>query len=204
MTSEIFTNLSVFFVIRTTSIPVLSNHEMERILQQHFSRVVTKEAVQRINVRRSYLLQDATRQFSRPSFDVSKLLKVCFIGESAVDDGGPRREFFRLLLHELFSASDLFAGYPESTLPQHNVMAIAQSQFCMAGKIIAASIVQGGPAPACFSPAAADMLVHNEVRSNVQLTDIVDAEVQIKMQRVWLQFNINVHSNLYSILYTGS
>ena len=167
---------------------------MEHILQQHFSRVVTKEAIQRVNVRRSDLLQDAIRQFSRSSFDVSKLLKVCFIGESAVDDGGPRREFFRLLLQELFSASGLFDGYPESTSPQHNVVAIAQSQFSMAGKVIAASIVQGGPAPACFSPAAADMLVYNEVLSNVRLSDIVDAEVQMQMQRVCLQFNVNVYS----------
>ena len=63
-------------------------------------------------------------------------------------------------------------------------MAVAQNQFSMAEKIFATSIVQGGPAPACFSPAAVDMLVYNEVRSKVQLSDIVDAEVQTKMRRV--------------------
>ena len=95
----------LLYIYRRTTL--LSKQEMEHLLQQHFSRVVRKEDYQRINIRRQFLLQDALKQFNRSSFDVSKLLRITFLGESAVDTGGPRREFFRLLLIELFSASNL-------------------------------------------------------------------------------------------------
>ena len=66
---------------------------MEHLLQQHVSRVVRKEDYQRINIRRQFLLQDALKQFNRSSFDVSKLLRITFLGESAVDTGGPCFDF---------------------------------------------------------------------------------------------------------------
>ena len=36
-------------------------------------------------------------QFSKDLFDVSRTLQVMFVGESATDYGGPRREYFLLL-----------------------------------------------------------------------------------------------------------
>ena len=53
---------------------------------------------QRITIRRSSLLKDSYRQFTRSGFFVNKPLRVIFIGEEAVDEGGPRREYFNLLL----------------------------------------------------------------------------------------------------------
>ncbi len=40
------------------------------------------------------MFADALRQFSKPTFGMSKMLRVRFIVEAAVDEGGPRREFF--------------------------------------------------------------------------------------------------------------
>ena len=68
------------------------------------------EDYQRLAVRRSHLFLDAARHFSKSSFDVSKMLKVVFIGESSVDVGGLRREFFQRLMKEAFTESGLFAG----------------------------------------------------------------------------------------------
>lgn len=45
----------------------------------------------------TYVLQDAMREGRKSKFDPYKLLKVTFVGEGAIDSGGPRREFFRLL-----------------------------------------------------------------------------------------------------------
>ncbi len=53
-------------------------------------------------VRRSNLRLDTMRAFSRPTFNVSNLLKVIFVGEPSVDDGGPCREFFLLIMKEIF------------------------------------------------------------------------------------------------------
>ena len=46
--------------------------------------------------------------FSKSTFDMSKILTVVFVGEPSVDEGGPRREFFRLALKEIFAHSGLF------------------------------------------------------------------------------------------------
>ena len=74
------------------------------------------------------------------SFDVSKLLSVTFLAESAVDGGGPRRELFRLLLADLFSISGLFIGYPSAVTTSHNVVALQYRDSAVAGKIVGASI----------------------------------------------------------------
>lgn len=66
------------------------------------------------------LNSDAIAQFERPSFDVSKLIRVHFIGKPAVDTGDPRREFFRLFLQDLKSKSTLFQHTSKGLIPLHN------------------------------------------------------------------------------------
>ncbi len=44
------------------------------------------EDFQRINIRRRHVFSDTLRAFSKPSFNVGKLLKVKFIGEVALDE----------------------------------------------------------------------------------------------------------------------
>jgi len=51
-----------------------------------------------IVVRRSRVLSSAFDAMKRPAFSCFKNLKVEFSGEGAVDDGGPRREFFQYML----------------------------------------------------------------------------------------------------------
>ncbi len=52
--------------------------------------------VNRLSIRRRYAFQDyvAARRKPRRRFNPNGMLKVSFIGEPAVDDGGPRREFY--------------------------------------------------------------------------------------------------------------
>ena len=66
-----------------------------------------EEDVQRICVRRNSIVADTFRQFSKTTTDVSKRLKVVFIGESSIDEGGPRREYLQLALKEIFVKSGL-------------------------------------------------------------------------------------------------
>mmetsp|Transcript_13682 Transcript_13682/g.26535 ORF Transcript_13682/g.26535 Transcript_13682/m.26535 type:complete len:829 (-) Transcript_13682:59-2545(-) len=56
-----------------------------------------------LRVRRDNLIQDAlTNLQNRDSRDFKKPLKVKFEGEEGVDEGGVQKEFFQLLIHELF------------------------------------------------------------------------------------------------------
>ena len=160
----------------------------KHVMQQHQMKVIaptlTEEDKQRLHVRRSRLFTDSLRAFSRPTFDVSKMLKVTFIGESAVDDGGPRREFFQLLLQEAFSRSGLFVGWPDHVIPIHNVEAVANNKFYLVGKMISTCLVQGGQPPVCFSAAVADYIIFDEVKSAPCIADIPDCSVRQKLEKV--------------------
>jgi len=94
------------------------------ILQMHVTSVLSpnmdddeRPNIQCLNVWRTDLVSDAIAQFERPSFDVSKPIRVRFIGEPAVDTGGPRREFFRLFLQDLKSKSSLFQHTSKGSYP---------------------------------------------------------------------------------------
>jgi len=46
-------------------------------------------------VNRRSVLKSAAMALKTPQFDFNRPVRVVFAGEEAVDDGGPRREFFR-------------------------------------------------------------------------------------------------------------
>lgn len=138
--------------------------------------------MQRICIRRSNVFTDALRFFSKHSFCVEKMLKVEFFKDAAVDDGGPRRELFHLLLHDIFKSS-LFAGFPSNVVPVHNIKAVSDNTYYIIGKMIATCIIQGGEAPACFAHAVANYLVTDRVVSPVCLDDIYDYEVRDRLRR---------------------
>ena len=48
----------------------------------------------RISVRRKNIFHNFVAIRKKPWFDLNKAFKVVFVGEPAIDDGGPRREFF--------------------------------------------------------------------------------------------------------------
>ena len=58
-----------------------------------------------LNVRRSALVQDTLAQLQRipSSADLKRPLKIQFHGEDGIDAGGVKREFFALLIRDLFS-----------------------------------------------------------------------------------------------------
>lgn len=169
------------------SLPEIDITKIKHLLMQHRQRVligIDDEDYQRLNVRRAYLLKDAFHQFSKESFDINKLIKVVFIGEEAVDDGGPRREFFYLVIRDIFTKSGLFAGHPHHVVPLHNVNAVENKMFYLVGRMIATVLVQGGQPPACFAKAIADFLVFHEIKSSVCIDDIPDYTIRNSLKQV--------------------
>ena len=161
--------------------------KIKHILQQHQKRVITstdEEDVQRLHVRRSHIFEDSYRSFSKHSFDGTKMLRVVFVGECAVDDGGPRREYFQLLLHDIATRSGLFVGWPNHVVPLHNVAALSHNKYYVIGKMLAVAIVQGGQPPVYFCSSVADYLVYDRVSSPVNLEDISDFQVRQELYKV--------------------
>ena len=80
----------------------------------------------RITVRRAHILDD-TIAVIRSEFDERKHIRVRFVGEAAVDAGGPRREFFMLLMGAIANCSSLLDGPPHRRVLRHNSSAFQVS-----------------------------------------------------------------------------
>ena len=113
---------------------------------------------QLITVRRRHIWSDTKRVFNKPYVDLILPVKVVFVGEQAEDEGGPKREFFRLALAAATSDPALFSGPCDRRVVQHNTTALLRKEFRHVGKLISMSVIQGGPGPMCFAPWIYDYL----------------------------------------------
>lgn len=86
-----------------------------KVLLEGLNANIDKENVSKFNVNRGHLWDCSLRGFRRSSFSPHKRLSVHFtddVGtmEGAIDEGGPRREFLRLLTKALQSNHNIFDG----------------------------------------------------------------------------------------------
>lgn len=152
-------------------------------MKEHHDHVIDIESFQRIDIKRSRIFDDTLAAFSDIKFNPHKLLKVRFAGESAVDDGGPRREFFRLACQQILSSS-LFAGWPNNVILIHNISDLTLNHYYVIGKILAVCIIQGGQPPACFSKAVSDYLVYEKITSPPCIDDVPSIDIQSSLKKV--------------------
>ena len=120
-------------------------------IAEYFSRRLTGDMFM-LSVNRESIWRDAF-MFYKGQIDAIRPLRVEFTGDSemGIDGGGPRREFFQLLVHHLASAA---AGFFEGTgavlLPVMKGPALRLRHFRIVGTIIAHSIVNGGIGKYCM------------------------------------------------------
>lgn len=89
--------------------------DLEEILQELRTVRVNTEGRTIANVRRGHIWEDSCRCLQRKRFSPSAIISVCFAddfgnSEGAVDIGGPRREFLRLLVKAANEHSGIFGG----------------------------------------------------------------------------------------------
>ena len=136
-----------------------------------------------INVRRQHVWKDSLRHFARPSFDIHKEIRVSFVGEEAVDVGGPRREYWRLLMKAMASSSQLFEGDEQQKVLSHNYTKLQERQFYLAGCMVSSCVAHGGPgfpflAPGLYSYIASD--THDELA----VEEVPEPEVRSLLSQV--------------------
>ena len=109
---------------------------------------------------------------------------VEFVGESVIDDGGPRCEYFRWAMKEVQQSNALFQGPENQQVPRHNLQLLSSQQFVDVGKFFALSILQGGPTPAFLAPSVARYLLSGLKELKPTLDEIADWDVREKVQKV--------------------
>ena len=95
------------------------------LLQQFINDNLQKHEVPSdIIINRHAVYKSTVRAMKRSSFSFYKLLNVHFCGEDGVDQGGPRREFFRLLMQEISESHllNLFTLVCRYITLQHSVI----------------------------------------------------------------------------------
>eukprot|EP00854_Cymbomonas_tetramitiformis_P005952 gene5952-7156_t len=68
-----------------------------------------------LKVRREHLIMDTLHQIQRRPEDLKKPLKVHFVGEEGVDEGGVQKEFFQLLIRQIFDPNFCMFSYDTDT-----------------------------------------------------------------------------------------
>jgi ubiquitin-protein ligase E3 A len=68
-----------------------------------------------LNIHRERLLQSALNQLTVKSHELKKPLKVVFAGEEGIDEGGVQKEFFQLVVKQLFDVQYGMFEYNEET-----------------------------------------------------------------------------------------
>ena len=154
------------------------HHSVEVLLKKHAIEVLDDEDdVFRLRVRRRHIMEDSLQLQFKRGIPVSKHLRVTFLGEPAVDAGGPLREFFCLLLGEISSNSMLFCGEETARVPRHNVLELSKQTFRYVGQIIAASLLNGGPSPGFFADFIADYIVFGIEKVQVRVEDVINQKI---------------------------
>ena len=181
-TTNVWTSSSVCFHLHRCDTESLS-----LVLRMHKDEVVQCspqpfQSVYRLKIRRKRVFEDGLREFKR-GFPLDKPFAITFIGEPAVDAGGPLREFFHILLADIANNNNLFEG-SEGRVPRPNVFELEKKTYLYVGQMIATSLLHGGPAPSFFSKAVADYLVFGVTNVSPSTNDIPDASVRDSIQKV--------------------
>ena len=75
----------------------------------------TRDIFLTINIRRNNLIEDALNELSKSGIKLQNPIKVKFIGEQAVDEGGVRKEFFLLFIRQIFDPDYGMFNYNKKT-----------------------------------------------------------------------------------------
>ena len=127
----------------------------EEIELQHLIETFQKENARpemcSIVILRKRLLQTCMMSIQDENFDFTKVPCVVFSGEDSADLGGPRREFFRLLMQQGIKELGVFEGPSNNVAFSHDHSVLAGRKPYLAGNLVAWSILHGGPGPQCLS-----------------------------------------------------
>ncbi|XP_078023637.1 uncharacterized protein LOC117251931 isoform X2 [Epinephelus lanceolatus] len=153
----------------------------------NLSLPIDHKRVSRFNISRANVWDGAVRGFKRTTYSETCDMLVRFtddagVPEEGIDTGGPRREFLTLLMKHL-KDRPIFDGPEGHRFLVYNANAVREDEYYLAEKMIAVSVVHGGPGPHFLSEDLVHYLVGQpSFKSTVNL--ITDEEIGKALQEV--------------------
>ncbi len=122
-----------------------------------------------ITVRRNHLLEDTLRNLSTQSKNYKKQLKIKFQGEEGVDQGGVKKEFFHLIMKELFNPNyAMFESKFNGRFLWFNKLSFeCNVNFELIGTILALAIYNSVLLPAPFPKVVYKKLLNEPLKLSV-------------------------------------
>ena len=127
-------------------------------------------------VNQQTILDDCFAYYKNPNFNPKIPLRIKFIGQVAIDAGGPTRQFYSLVADKVIE--EHFVGNDGFFLPKSDANTVQSDIFVAVGKIVAHSIVHGSGGLPFFSPSTYNYLCHGniaEAMALMELNHVVDA-----------------------------
>ncbi|XP_053553914.1 G2/M phase-specific E3 ubiquitin-protein ligase [Bombina bombina] len=146
---------------------------------QELRQQINRDSVCTLCVKKRSFWSTSVKGFRKGSFSPSRTLQVKFTESNPRDANLPQQmpvaEFFKLLLSTLENSS-LFEGSEHKNISL-NLDAQSDNLYYEAGRMIAVSLVHGGPAPGFFSHTLFSCLANEPQHVQPVLEDVADPNV---------------------------
>ncbi|XP_059135626.1 G2/M phase-specific E3 ubiquitin-protein ligase isoform X3 [Peromyscus eremicus] len=156
--------------------------------------VQIKKKAKRLYINKANVWKSALEQFQSQKFNPTCTIEVVYVNENdkfGREHPGSKQEFLSHLMQHL-ETSPLFEG-PLSKNLTLNSQALKENLYYEAGKMLAISLVHGGPAPGFFSETLFNCLAYGPENTLPILDDVSDFDV------AQIIIKINTAANLNSL-----
>ena len=114
--------------------------------------------------------------------ELNNLIKIQFVEEPAVEQGGPRKEFFSLV-HSQVSNSGMFIGKENRKCFNHDILALQQRSFYIYGQLCYIAVMQGSPC--FFAPSVEDHIVYGKIEKvETCIEDVLNQKVKQRLEEL--------------------
>uniref|UniRef100_A0A8D2E5Y3 G2/M-phase specific E3 ubiquitin protein ligase n=1 Tax=Theropithecus gelada TaxID=9565 RepID=A0A8D2E5Y3_THEGE len=137
-----------------------------------------KKKTKRLYINKANIWTSALDAFRNRNFNPSYAIEVAYVIENdnfGSEHPGSKQEFLSLLMQHLENSS-LFEGSLSKNLSL-NSQALKENLYYEAGKMLAISLVHGGPSPGFFSKTLFNCLVYGPENTQPILDDVSDFDV---------------------------
>uniref|UniRef100_A0A8B9C3E3 G2/M-phase specific E3 ubiquitin protein ligase n=1 Tax=Anser brachyrhynchus TaxID=132585 RepID=A0A8B9C3E3_9AVES len=157
--------------------------EVSSILKELKQQINTKTT--RLNINTENIWNTALKGFRQRNFRPTNTIEVKFTNcknRLKTDTSGSKHLFFQLLMGHLQNSS-LFEGSSAKNLSLDS-QALKENLYFEAGKMIAVSLVHGGPSPGFFSKILFNCLVYGPENVKPNLEDVADTDVVQTIKKI--------------------